>query len=387
MKVNKRTSAVTFSATLALDTRAKQMIASGIDVINMAVGQPDFPAPISVQEAAIAKIASGQVGYTPVAGTPGLRQAAADFMTRTRGIPFEPEQISVCHSTKHALAAVLMTLVEPGDEVLLFEPVWNSYEELVRFAGGVPVGVPPRADCGPDFDAMREKIGPRTRGMMLNSPSNPSGYVWTEEEIREVSSPANEHDMWILSDEIYQRLVYEGPPSFSPAAVDAETRARTVIADGASKCFAMTGYRIGFIAAPTEIASAVARQNSQVTGCPNAISQAGLEAALRDEPPEVEAMVAEFAARRTLIIDGLRALGLTVPQPRGAFYAFPDVSQYLDDRGSAGFCADLLETEALAIVPGAVFGLDTHVRFSYATSRELILAALERFGRFLATRS
>lgn len=386
MKVNQRTSAVTFSATLALDARAKEMEASGIDVINMAVGQPDFPAPRCVQEAAIAKVRSGQVGYTAVAGTPGLRAAAADYLSRTRGVRFTPEEIAVCHSTKHALAASLMTLVEQGDEVLLFEPVWNSYAELVLFAGGTPVGAPPRPDCGPDFEATRARIGPRTRGLMLNSPSNPSGYVWTAEEIRTVSRLAEEHDLWILSDEIYQRLVYEGEPSPSPAAVDAGTRARTIIADGASKCFAMTGYRIGFVAAPVPIAQAVARQNSQVTGCPNAISQAGFEAALRVEPPEVEAMVQEFAARRTLIIEGLEALGLRVPHPRGAFYAFPDVSQHLDERGSAGFCADLLESEAVVIVPGSVFGLDAHVRFSYATSRELIRSSIERLERFLAGR-
>jgi aspartate aminotransferase len=383
MQPNRRVQTISFSATLALDAHAKELRARGVDVVSMAVGEPDFPAPLVAQRRAALIIQGGEVRYTPVAGTPGLRAAIASHLTETRGVPWSPDEITVCHSAKHALSGTLLTLLEPEDEVLILLPAWNSYVEQVRFAGGVPALVAARKDCGPDFEALRAAIGPRTAGVMLNSPSNPSGYVWSEEEVRTLVALAEEHDFWILSDEIYRRLVYEGEPNFSPASVSESAKARTIIVDGASKAFAMTGYRIGFLAAPREVAASVARLHSQLTGCPNAVSQAAYEAALESEPPEVAAMASEFDKRRHVLIDGLAALGLETPWPRGAFYAFPNVARYLDDRGSAGFSEDLLEDQALAIVPGAVFGMDEHVRLSYATSLENIEAALTRLGAFL----
>jgi aspartate aminotransferase len=383
MLPNQRSQGIAFSATLALAARAKELAASGVDVISMAVGEPDFPAPQAAQDAGEAAIRSGAVGYTPVAGKPSLRRVIAEHLTHTRGVLFEPSEVTVCHSAKHALSGTLLTLVEPGDEVLILLPAWNSYVELVKYAGAVPVDVAPRKDCGPDFDAIAAAMTPRTKGVMLNSPSNPSGYVWTEAEIRELVELTKSSGAWLLSDEIYRRLVYEGEPNFSPATVSPEARARTVVVDGASKTFAMTGYRIGYLAAPQPIAKAVAALNSQLTGCPNAVSQAAFEAALQSEPPEVEVMTSEFNRRRKILIDGLEALGLKTPWPRGAFYAFPNVAKFLDERGSAGFSEDLLEDQALAIVPGDVFGMDTHVRFSYATSIENIEGAITRLAAFL----
>lgn len=386
MQPNRRVTQIAFSATLALDARAKALAASGVDIVSMAVGEPDFDAPEAVRDAAQRAVQGGNVRYTPVAGRPGLRTAVARHLTETRGVPFAPEEVTICHSAKHALSGTLMTLVEPGDEVLLLLPAWSSYVEEVRFAGGVPVDVAPRADCGPDFDAIRAAIGPKTRGLMLNSPSNPSGYVWTPDEVRRLAGMAVESDIWMLSDEIYRRLVYEGEPNLSPASVSEDARARTMVVDGASKAFAMTGYRIGFVAGPREISSAVARLHSQLTGCPNAVSQDAYEAALTSEPPEVGRMVSEFDARRKVLIEGLRALGLETPWPRGAFYAFPNVTPYLDERGSTGFSEDLLEDQSLVIVPGSAFGMDTHVRLSYATSLDKIHEALGRLGAFLAKR-
>jgi aspartate/methionine/tyrosine aminotransferase len=261
-----------------------------------------------------------------------------------------------------------------------------SYDEIVKFAGGVPVPVPSRADCGPDLDAIERAITKKTRGILVNSPCNPSGYVMTQAELRAIGELAVKRDLWIVSDEIYRRLVYEGEPDFSPAQVSPAVRARTVVVDGASKAFAMTGYRIGYAAAPPAIASAIATLHSQLTGCPNAVSQAAFEVAMRNEPPEVAAMVAEFDRRRRVIVDGLKALGLSVPWPRGAFYAFPDVSPWIDERGSSGFCEDLLEAQNLAVVPGSAFGVDDHVRLSYATSIANIEKALDRLGKFLASR-
>jgi aspartate/methionine/tyrosine aminotransferase len=262
-------------------------------------------------------------------------------------------------------------------------PAWVSYVEIVRFAGGVPVSIPSRGDLGPDLDAIARAITPRTKGILINSPCNPSGYVMTEAEVRALGALAQRHDLWIISDEIYRRLIYEGERDFSPVQISPELRERTVIIDGASKALAMTGYRIGYVAAPRVIAAAVGKLHSQLTGAPNYISQTAFEAGLVQEPPEVTKMCAEFDRRRQRIVSGLRALGLETPMPRGAFYAFPSVAPYLDGRGSTGFCEDLLEQENLAVVPGSAFGVDQHIRFSYATSLEVIEKALLRLEDFL----
>jgi aspartate/methionine/tyrosine aminotransferase len=258
-----------------------------------------------------------------------------------------------------------------------------SYVELVRIAGRTPVEVPPGPQCRPELAALANAVTPRTRGVILNTPSNPTGYVWTRAEIAGLARLARERDLWILSDEIYRRLVYEGEPFRSPVEEGDDARRRTVIVDGASKSFAMTGYRVGFLAAERGIADAVARLHSQMTGSPNTVSQAAYEAALQREPPEVAEMVREYGARRRLLLAGLVALGLECPEPRGAFYAFPNVSRYLDERGSAGFCSDCLESKGLSLVPGAAFGLDAHVRLSYALAPERLHEALERLGAFL----
>lgn len=389
MRLSQRAQGISLSVTLALDARAKALAAEGADVVNMSVGEPDFEAPRAAREAAAKRALEGPVRYTAAAGMPELRSAVATWLRRTRGVEYAPQQTVICHSTKHALSGSVLALVDAGDEVLLIDPAWVSYVEIVRVAGGVPVSVAPRADLGPDFAAIRAAITPRTRVVLVNSPSNPSGYVWTHAEVRELAALAREHDLWILSDEIYQRLIYEGEPHLSPAACGEDARARTIVLDGASKAYAMTGYRIGFAAGPREVIDSIIALHSQLTGAANTISQAAFRSVLEapgGEPPEVAAMVAEFDTRRRVLLDGLAALGLSTPHPRGAFYAFPEVSRFLDQRGSVGFCEDLLEEQRLALVPGSAFGLDRHVRLSYATSLDQIAEALRRLGAFLATR-
>jgi aspartate aminotransferase len=213
MRPSQRVAALSFSTTLALDAKAKEFLAAGRDVINMSVGEPDFKTPESVRKAAAAKAESGEVRYTPAAGTSSLRRAIAERLTHTRGIPFTEAEVTVCHSAKHALSGACLALIEPGDEVLLLLPAWVSYDEIVKFAGGVPVPVPSRADCGPDLDAIRRAVTKRTRGILLNSPCNPSGYVLTQAEVRAIGALAVERDLWIVSDEIYRRLVYEASPT------------------------------------------------------------------------------------------------------------------------------------------------------------------------------
>jgi aspartate aminotransferase len=377
---------IQLSRTLALDARAKARAAAGRDVINMAVGEPDFPAPEEVRIAACERITSGDVKYTPAAGAPETRKAIAAHLSATRGTPYAPEEVVVCHSAKHALSGALYALAGPGDEVLIPLPAWVSYVDLVKIAGATPVPVAPFEGVRPDFRALEAAITPRTRVILFNSPCNPSGYVWTRAETERVAELAVRRDLALISDEIYRRLVYEGEPAHSPASLGAQARERTVIVDGASKSFAMTGYRIGYLAGPRPVIDAVTRLHSQTTGAPNTVSQAAYTAALLSEPREVAAMVREFAARRDLCLAGLERIGLKTPVPRGAFYLFPDVSAYLDARGSAGFCEDLLEAEDLALVPGAAFGEDRHVRLSYALGQARIREALVRLERFLAAR-
>lgn len=387
LPLSSRAAALSGSATLALAAKAKEMAAGGRDVVNMAVGEPDFDAPRVAREAAIAAVRSGKVKYTPAAGTASLRDTIAAWVERERGVPTARENVVVCHSAKHALSHTLLTLAGPGDEVLLLPPVWGSYDEQVLLTGARCTHVQPLPGpaCAPDLAAIRAAVGPETRGIMLNSPSNPSGYVWSADEIRGLCEIVLEHDLWLISDEIYGKLVFDDAVHVSPAAHSDEMAARTILIDGASKVFAMTGYRIGFLRTNPEVASTVANMQSQVSGCPNYVSQAAYEACLREQPVEVPEMIAEFDARRRLFVRGLKAMGLEGPRPSGAFYAFPDMSRYFDERGAAGFCADLLESEALATVPGDVFGAPAHVRFSYALSQERLETALERLRSFLRT--
>jgi aspartate aminotransferase len=388
MRFARRIDRIQPSITLALDERAKAMRAAGRDVISMAVGEPDFPAPEVVQAAAVQKVRSGDVRYTPAAGTPSLRKAVAEHLTRTRRAPFAAEEVTICHSAKHALSGAIFAVVEEGDEVLVPLPAWASYFDLVRCAGGTPVLVPPDARNGvsPDLPALARAVTPRTSAILINSPNNPSGYVFTRAEIEAVVRLAIERDLWILSDEIYRALVYGGGEALSPASISTEARARTAVIDGASKVFAMTGYRIGYLAAPKALATAVAKLHSQTTGSPNAVSQHAFEAALCNPPIELESMRRAFAERRDFLLAGLARLGLPCARPDGAFYVFPDVSAHLDARGSIGLCEDLLETQDLVLIPGAAFGVDTHVRMSYALSREMIQEALRRLEAFLAAR-
>ena len=389
MKLSQRVSNLKGSVTLALAASAKEMAASGRDVINMAVGEPDFDAPRRAREAGIAAINSGAVKYTPAAGLNSLRQAVADHLRETRGVAYGVENVVICHSAKHALSHTLLALVDPGDEVLLLDPAWSSYHAQVELVGGVAVHVPPKQDgtCAPDLEAIRAAVTERTGGLMFNSPSNPSGYVWSRSEIEELAAICEEHDLWMISDEIYGRLVFDDAEHVSPTSISEAMKERTILVDGASKVFAMTGYRMGYLAANADVARTVGDLQSQISGCPNYISQRAFEACLIEEPEEVKEMIATFDRRRRLVVDGLNRMGLEGPEPRGAFYAFPDLHERFDERGSEGFCADLLEAEALATVPGTAFSAPRHIRLSYALSEERLVEALARLERFLSTRA
>jgi aspartate aminotransferase len=345
MRFARRIDRIEPSITLALDERAKSMRAAGRDVISMAVGEPDFPAPELVQAAAIEKVKSGDVRYTAAAGTPSLRKAVADHVSATRGVAFAAEEVTICHSAKHALSGALFALVDEGDEVLIPLPAWASYFDIVRVAGGTPVLVPPLLGGGvrPDFSALDKAVTPRTRAVMINSPNNPSGHVFSRAELEGIARLALERDLWIVSDEIYRALVYEGCEALSPVALSREVRSRTVIVDGASKSYAMTGYRIGYLAGPKPIAAAVAKLHSQTTGSPNAVSQHAFEAALLRTPPEQDACARPSPSAASSCSPGSRARPARRP-PAGRVLRLPRRVGLLDARGSVGFCEDLLES-------------------------------------------
>lgn len=384
MRLTQRSKRLELSVTLALASRAKRMRAEGRDVVSMAVGEPDFPAPPAAQAAAVERIRSGDVRYTPAAGAPELRATIARHLTETRGVPYEPDQVAVCHSAKHALTAAFLALAEEGDEILVPLPAWVSYFEILKVGGSTSVEIPCHPDCRPDLDALERSIGPNTRAVLFNTPNNPSGVVWSREEVERLTALAVAHDLTLVSDEIYRELTYDGARNTSPVEAHPRGAEVTAIIDGASKAFAMTGYRIGYVAGPRPLIDAVVRLNSQMTGAPNTVSQAAYKAAIEAPPQALDNMRATFAERRQFLVTELRAMGFSVPEPRGAFYCFPNVSSVLRGRSSVQFCEQLLEAEALALIPGSAFGLDAHVRFSYATDLDNIKEALVRFRRFVS---
>ena len=387
MHLSRRARSVSHSLTLALAARARELAAEGRDVVNMAVGEPDFPAPAAAREAAAAKATGGDVRYTPAGGTPALRAALAEHLTATRGQAFTTREVCVTTSGKHALSLIARTTLDPGDEVLIPAPAWSSYVEIVRLVGAFPVVVPCLPGGGFDVAGCARSVTPRTRAIWINTPSNPTGHVWSRDELAAVARLAQDNDLWIVSDEIYRRLLHGDRPFTSPVQLSPEVRARTLIVDGASKVFAMTGYRIGFAAGPAEAVGALERIASQELGSPPAVSQEAYLACLGSEPPEVEQMARTFTRRRDLLIAGLTELGLRAPQPHGAFYAFPDLAPHLGAADSAdAWCAELLEQEAVVLVPGSNFMCPTHARLSFALGEERIAQALERIGRFLARR-
>jgi aspartate aminotransferase len=382
------------SATVALDTRAKELLAAGVDVVNLSVGEPDQETPAAAREGAVAAIAGGLTKYTATAGTPALRRAICDMLRRDCDVRYEPEEIVVSNGAKQSLYNATMVLVDPGDEVVIPSPHWVSYPEMVRMAGGTPVLV----RCGPEdgykltVDALRAAIGPRTRGLVLNNPANPTGAVYGRDELEAIVGAALEHGLVIFSDEIYRKLVYGVAAPVSVASLSAEARRATITVNGFSKAYAMTGWRLGYAAAEPAIARAMADLQSQVTSGPSSISQEAGRAALEADQAPVERMRQEFDERRRYVLGRLDAMpGVRVRAvPEGAFYVFPDVTGCVgrsvggvEVGDSAQLATTLLETARVAVVPGEAFGASGHVRISYATSMDRLEEGMNRLERLL----
>lgn len=363
------------------------MKAEGIDVISLSAGEPDFETPEPIRRAAIDALNSGFTKYTPTTGIKDLKEAIAGKLKRENGVVAAPEQIIVSNGAKQSLYNALMVLIEPGDEVILIAPYWMTYAEQVRLAGGIPVIVHTQASQGfiPDYEELRAKVSPKTKAIMINSPCNPTGALFDRDTIKAIAQLALRNGLWVISDEIYDRLVY-GEVHTSIASLGKEIADQTITVGGCSKSYAMTGWRIGFAAAPKPVANAMGCLQDQVTSNANSFAQKGAVEAFRMPASEIEPMRAEFQERRDLIIGLLKAIPrVEVAVPNGAFYALPDFSAYLGGsvRDDLQLAELLLDNAKVATIPGSVFEAPGHIRISYAASRESIREGIQRISNAL----
>ncbi len=392
-ELSRTASAVKASTTLAIASLAKEMQLKGIDVVGFGTGEPDFRTPENICEAAHRAIDEGKTKYTPAAGIPALRQAVADRLRMDFGLDYRPNQIVVASGAKHNVYIMMVTLLNPGDEVIIPSPYWVTYEEAVRMTGGVPVSV----YAGEENlfkitpEQLENAITDRTKLFMINNPCNPTGTLYTEEELRALCAVCVKHDLYIMADEIYAGLVYDGQKFTSVASLGEDVKERTILITGVSKSYAMTGWRIGYAAANEQIAQIMANYISHSTGAPSTISQFAAVEALNGPQDTIYAMRDVFEERRNYFVDRVSRIdGVSCVKPEGAFYIMMNISAQLgrvmggrEIRSGDDFALSLLEQEHVAVVPCSGFGAPNYVRWTYAASLEEIREGLDRLERFL----
>ena len=381
------------SVTLAIDARAKQLRAMGLDVIGFGAGEPDFDTPRYIKSAARDALDAGMTKYTPVAGTVELRTEIQQKLLRDNGLDYELADIIVSSGAKQCLFNALSAILDPGDEVLLPSPCWVSYPEMVRMAGGVPVMVKGDEANGflVDADALRPHVTERTKALILNSPNNPSGSVCSRALLEGIAALAVEKQFYVISDEIYEKLIYDGEAHVSIASLGDEIRAQTIVVNGVSKSYAMTGWRIGYAAGPKAVIRSMTAFQSHSTSNPNSIAQHAAAVALTNGEKFMHDSLVEFDARRRLMHQLISEIpGLSAALPKGAFYMMLNISALIGKslngraiRGSDDFAEMLLESQKVAVVPARAFGDDRYVRLSYATSRDKITLGLARIAEFV----
>jgi aspartate aminotransferase len=384
MKLAARVRQVTPSLTLAVDAKAKAMKREGLDICSFSAGEPDFETPAHIREAAIAAINAGKTRYGPAAGEPGLREAIAKKLQHDNQLNYAAENIIVTNGGKHSLYNLMMALLDPGDEVIIPAPYWVSYPEMVKLAEGKPVIVQTTAEAGYKItpEQLRHAVTEKTKAFVLNSPSNPTGMVYTPDEIRAIAAVAIEKDLLVISDEIYEKLLYDGATHLSIGATSPEMFARTIVSSGFAKAYAMTGWRIGYLAAPIELIKAVNTIQSHSTSNVCTFAQYGAIAALEGSQDCVAEMLAAFTARRSGILQLIEQIpGLSCVKPDGAFYVLANIGKA--GMASLDFCNDLLEQQHVAAVPGIAFGVDDCIRLSYATDMGTIERGMERIAKFM----
>ncbi|MBE5801741.1 MAG: pyridoxal phosphate-dependent aminotransferase [Clostridiales bacterium] len=393
MGISKNCRNIAPSATLAMDARAKAMRAAGVDVIGFAAGEPDFDTPVVVREAMKDAMDRGMTRYTPVAGTLEVRQAIAYRLKEDYGLDYELNQIIVSCGAKHTLYTAFQTLCNEHDEVIIPTPCWVSYPEMVRMAGGVSVFVECKEEDGflPSIEAIEKCITPRTKAFVLTNPSNPNGNIWDEERLRALVQLAVEREFYIISDEIYEKLVYGGKKHISLPTLSPEAWTHTVLVGGVSKSYAMTGLRIGFAAGPADVIAAMTNYQSQSTSAPNSAAQHAAAVAYTMDQSCVEEMRQQFEKRKNYICQRINAIpGLSCRNPDGAFYVMMNVKQMIGKRygetvinNSSDFALLLLENAHVALVPGNAFMAEGYCRLSYACSLENIEKGMDRLEAFV----
>jgi aspartate aminotransferase len=387
MKLAERVSQVTPSITLAIAAKAKAMKAEGIDVCSFSAGEPDFDTPAHIKAAAIKALEDGKTKYGAASGEPGLRDAIARKLQRENGLNYKAENIIVSNGGKHSLYNLILALIEAGDEVIIPAPYWLSYPEMVTLAGGKSVIIKTDAATGYKITPaqLRQAITPKTKLFILNSPSNPTGMVYTPDEIKALAEIIVEKDILVVSDEIYEKILYDGAKHVSIGTFGEEIFKRTVISNGFAKGYSMTGWRIGYLAGPLELIKATTTIQSHSTSNVCTFAQYGAIAALEGSQDCVEEMRLAFAKRREVMYARLNAIpGLTCPKPEGAFYLLPDISK--TGLKSLKFCNALLEAYKVAVIPGIAFGIDNTVRLSYATDMVTIEKGMDRLEKFVKSK-
>ncbi|MEG1480639.1 MAG: pyridoxal phosphate-dependent aminotransferase [Kiritimatiellia bacterium] len=385
-QLNETVASIAPSATLAITSKAKELKDQGVKICAFAAGEPDFNTPECIKAACTKALQGNQTRYVAAAGLPELRKALAEKLAKENGVVYEPSQILIANGGKHALSQVFQTLIRPGDEVIVPAPYWLSYPEMIRVAGGIPVYVETRVEDGflMTPETFEAAITPKTVALVMNSPSNPTGMMYSPAQMKQIGEVAIRHDLWVVSDEIYEKMVYGeveqvSMASFGPAFYD-----HTITVNGFSKTFAMTGWRLGYAAAPKAFAKALSSLQSHMASAPNTFAQWGAIAALKEAAPDVQIMVKAFAERLDRIYALISAIpGVKCVKPQGAFYVFPNIAAF--GLSSLEFASRLLEEQHVAVVPGIAFGNDRCIRLSYACSMENIEEGVRRLAAFCAS--
>jgi len=392
LKISEKIQSIAPSPTLEIDAKFKSMKAAGVDVVGFGAGEPDFDTPKFIKDAAIKAINDGFTKYTPASGTLDLKNAVCEKFERDNNLSYKPENIVISNGAKHSLVNAFMAILNPGDEVLISAPYWVSYPEMVKIADGKAVIVPTNEDRKFKFtvDDLKKYLTDKTRALVLNSPCNPTGMLYSKDELEKIAAFAIEHDLYVVSDEIYEHLMYNGEKPVSIASLSDEIKERTIIINGVSKTYAMTGWRIGFTASNAKIAKAMSNLQSHATSNPNSIAQVAAAAALRGDGKEVEAMKAEFKKRRDYMVEAINKIdGVSCICPDGAFYIMMNIEKLLGKTyygvkvdNVDTLCSEMLEKAKVALVPGSGFAAPSFIRWSYATSMENIKEGLRRFENY-----
>lgn len=393
MNLSKKAGNISPSITLSITAKANELKAQGIDVVSFGAGEPDFNTPKNIINAAIKAMKDGKTKYTPAGGILELKKTICKKFKQDNGLDYTPDQITISTGAKQCISNIFMAILNPGDEVLIPIPYWVSYPELVRLADGVPVFVETLEENNYKYtiEGLEKAVSNKTKAILINSPNNPTGTIYNKEELIKIAEFAKKYNLLIISDEIYEKLIYDGEKHISIASLNNDAFKRTVVINGVSKTYAMTGWRLGYIAASREITKLMTSIQSHMTSNVNTIAQYAAIEALNGPVEDLDKMVKEFERRRNFMIDRLSKIqGVSIIKPSGAFYIMVNISSYFNTmfkgreiKNSLDFSRELLEEEKVAVIPGAGFGLDEYIRLSYATSMDIIEIGIDRIAMFI----